>query len=80
MGTLFVKPMTHEQLKALSFEELMCLIQPLWNTYNMGHGSSKMSQVEIENLTKALEEYKDRGGDIAYFTAGAGAPNNCVVC
>ncbi len=80
MGSLFSKPKTVDEIKGMTFDELMNLIQPLWNKYNMGHGESQMSKVEMIDLKTALEEYKSRGFDVSYFTSGAGAPGNCVVC
>lgn len=69
-----------EYFKNLDVSQLVCFIQPLWNKYNMGHGESSMSEVEVRNLTNALTEYKSRGLDIEYFTNGAGAPGNCTIC
>ncbi len=73
-----VKPKAYFQ--RMNFHDLICYIQPKWNTYNMGMGVDTMTEPEIENLTTALTVYKENGGGMDYFTAGAGAPNNCVVC
>lgn len=64
----------------LNFHDLICFIQPQWNKYNMGRGADQMTEKEMEELKDALEVYKEKGGDMAYFTSGAGAPGNCVVC
>ena len=36
---------------------------------------------EIQNLTTAMTVYKEKGGDVAYFTQGFGAPENasCMI-
>ena len=73
-----VKP--KEYFVRMNLHDLIYYIQPKWNTYNMGLGADKMSEPEMENLTTSLTVYKEKGGDIGYFRAGAGAPNNCVVC
>ena len=58
----------------IDFNDLICYIQPLWNK------KSEMTPIEIQNLTTAMKEYKKLGGDVQYFTTGAGAPGNCVIC
>lgn len=72
--------MADTDIKQLGLTDLICEIQPLWNKYNMGHGADKMSQKEIDHMMECLKEYKDRGCDMEYFTAGAGAPGNCILC
>lgn len=73
------KEMTKSELRELNLHDLICKIQPLWNTYNMGRGEDKMTENEIKTLTNALEVYKEKGGDVSYFTQGAGAPGNCII-
>ena len=70
---------TKEDFKNMNFHDLICYIQPRWNKYNMGRGADKFTDEQANELVAALEVYKEKGGDIAYFTAGAGAPGNCVV-
>ena len=45
----------------------------------MGRGEDNMSENELKNLAAALNVYKEKGGGIDYFTAGAGAPGNCII-
>ena len=71
---------SEEYFENMEFYDLICYIQPLWTIYNFGHGESKMTPIEIQNLTTAMKEYKKMGGDMQYFISGSGAPGNCVIC
>lgn len=73
------KVILKSQFEMLNLIKLVETIQPQWNRYNMGKGADKFSEVELKNLTTALEVYKEKGGDMEYWTNGAGAPNNCII-
>ena len=72
--------LSDDAVLAMNFVDTINIIQPLWNRFNMGRGANSMTDTELKNLHKCLEHYKGLGGDIAYFTQGAGAPNNCCIC
>lgn len=73
-------PKPRSDFEAMNMHDLICWIQPEWNRFDMGSGANKFTEAESENLKNALEVYKEKGGDVAYFTAGSGAPGNCTVC
>lgn len=64
-------------IQTYDIEQLMWVIQPLWNEVHKETPSiTKKQQLE---LIVGLNEYKKRGLDMEYLTAGAGAPGNCVI-
>ena len=80
MGSVFSESLqTKEYFQSMNFVTLIEYIQPKWNKYNMGRGVNSMSEIEMKNLLASLEVYKEKGGDASYFTAGAGAPDNCII-
>ena len=46
----------------------------------MGKGKDNLTETEFKNLTTALKVYKEKGGNMCYFTVGAGAPGECILC
>lgn len=54
--------------------------QPLYNR-DQGHLSTvfPLSKMEFAKASTYLFRYRALGGDLEYFTAGAGAPGNCVL-
>lgn len=77
INKLFEKPHPPAYFREMSLYDLVCYIQPLWNTYNMGYG--KISKKKLKNLQTAMEMYQEKGGDLSFFTNGTGAPNKCNV-
>lgn len=69
-----------DDFSKMNANDLVCFIQPLWNTYDMGRGEGKMTEHQIKELANAMQSYKDRGFDISYFTQGAGAPPSMGGC
>lgn len=57
-------------LQKLCLEELVIKIQRIMDD-NLPSDEAK--------LGKYFWEYSRRGGDISYFTVGAGAPGNCLI-
>lgn len=71
--------MSDEAILKLDLVETITIIQPLWNRFDMGRGAKWMTKTQIDNLKRCLEHYKGIGGDMDYFTQGAGAPTNCTI-
>lgn len=60
----------------MNLYDLVIVIQP---SFNRAYSNAYMSEYECIELNNALEAYKQKGGDLSYFTNGAGAPGNCTV-
>ena len=56
----------------INFYDLVCKIQILIN-------KKELNKEEEKKLDNYLTKYKELGGDISYFTHGAGAPGNCII-
>lgn len=61
------------KIKTYSIHQLVAKIQPMWNQ------QKSLSEKKAKKLVLLLLEYRLRGLDIEYFTAGAGAPNSCLI-
>ena len=57
----------YNQIKKYSFEELINNLQPRWSNQNF------LNEKETMELTLLFFEYRVRGLDPEYFTAGAGS-------
>ena len=70
--------LSEENLKTIHFSDLVCMIQMYINKSH--EFKDDFTQENKENLLKLLSLYAEKGGDIAYFINGAGAPGNCCIC
>ena len=73
------KILTLQELNEMDIVELVVFIQPLWNKFRLKKSNPELTLAEQRNLTAAFKVYQAKGGDVEYFTTGAGAPGNCTL-
>lgn len=56
-----------EYFDKISMYDLAKYIQNKWDKFDKGRGVKNMDTSELQNLSIALESYKNRGGEVSYF-------------